>query len=64
MTSCLIQKTVGPLQQHLRLNVLSINTFNEALLYFAPIWFRIFVLLFSYLLLIFQPYSFRIVVLI
>ena len=26
-----MQKTVGPLQQHLRLNVRNINTFNEAL---------------------------------
>ena len=31
LVTLLMQKTVGPLQQHLRLNVRNINTFNEAL---------------------------------
>ena len=31
LITLLIQKTVGPLQQHLRLNVRSITTFTEAL---------------------------------
>ena len=31
LITLLLQKTVGPLQQHLHLSVRSINTFNEAL---------------------------------
>ena len=31
MITLMMQKTVGPLQQHLRLNVRSISTFNEVL---------------------------------